>query len=170
MGIDFNGFLRAAKSAITSAASMQQQTDKVDTNPETESLKAMLSGINKSASTSLDTFELNNLVEQEKASITPFVDDAEILSGLMSALEELEPGINMEKVNEYNEEHPSLTDGATVAETIMNSEDGYVGMDAESFDIISEALGDDASKVFNYMSNAIKDGSASFGDSPSGAK
>ena len=159
--IDMKVFIRAAKAAITSARTMEATAD-IDTDKEKTALGAMLNGINKSAvSRNVDTVQFNNLVEAEKSEIAMFTNDAEILSGLMSALSEVEPNINMEKVAKYNEEHPEVGEHVNAAETVKTStDDGYVGMDSESFDVIAEALGDDAEKVFQYMSNAITSGSA----------
>ena len=160
MGIDFKSLLNTAKAAIRSVASMQEKSEKVDTDPESETLKVLLSGVNKSAATGLDTVEFNKLVAEEKSSLVPFVDDAEILSGLMSALSEVNPSINMEKIEKYNKVHPVLAE-ENIAETITTSKDGYIGLDTDSFRVIEEALGENAGQVFRYMSAAIESGSAS---------
>ena len=161
--MSIESMLNAISSAIGTVASMQQKRDKVDTSQESDTLKAMLSGINHSSEvTGMDTVEFKKLVDSEKNVLnsTPFIDDAEILAGLMGALAESDPKINMEKIEKYNKEHPVL-EGENVADTIMSpDENGYIGMDVESFNTIEKALGADAGKVFQYMSSAIKDGSA----------
>lgn len=162
--MDIKGFLNAAKSAITSSASMQEKENFVDTEMEKNTLGTIFKGINKAASESknIDTVEFKNLVAQEKEALTPFVEDAEILADLMSALSEVAPELDMAKIDKYNKEHPALEENAAeYMETVTNNTgNGYVGMDVESYNTISEALGENATKVFHYMSDAIKSGDA----------
>lgn len=172
---DFGKFLNAAKSVMQSVASIENKLNKIDRNEKGENregaiAKEMLKGINNAAAQTvgLDTvnFEATKnsyktFLGNAKSELTPFVNDAEILADLMGALAEIEPNLDMTKVEKYNKKHPVLATG-NVAETITTSTvDGYVGVDAVSFNTISEALGEDAGKVFSYMSDAIKSGSAS---------
>jgi len=160
---------------MQSVASIENKLNKIDRNEKGENregtiAKEMLKGINSAAAQTvgLDTVnfeaskaEYKTFLSEAKAEVTPFVDDAEILADLMGALAEIDPNLNMNKVEKYNKEHPVL-ESDNVAETITTStDDGYIGMDADVFNTVSEALGKDANKVLNYMSDAIKSGSAS---------
>ena len=173
--LDFGKFLNSAKSVMRSVASIENKLNKIDRNEKGENregtiAKEMLKGINSTAAQTvgMDTvnFEANKagyktFLSEAKSELVPFVDDAEILADLMGALAEIDPNLNMNKVEKYNKEHPVL-ESDNVAETITtNTDDGYIGMDADVFNTVSEALGKDANKVLNYMSDAIKSGSAS---------
>ena len=173
--LDFGKFLNTAKSVMRSVASIENKLNKIDRNEKGENregaiAKEMLKGINSAAAQTvgLDTvnFEANKnayktFLSEAKATVVPFVDDAEILADLMGALAEIDPELKIDKVEKYNKEHPTL-ESDNVAETITTStDDGYIALDADSFNTVSEALGESAGAVFNHMSDAIKSGSAS---------
>ncbi|GEM_PF-4399956 len=172
MGISFDGIFNAAKSALTSAASMENKTDRIDSKSEKDAVKNIFIGLNKSAASQVvantDVVEFNkgveqfkNLVAQEKSAAVPFADDAETYADLMQALSEVDPSLDMGKVNKYATKPNKVKENLADMETITTSKDGYVGMDQESYNTVAEALGKDANKVFKHMAKAIKSGSGS---------